>query len=70
MQLKPTNGANFSPIDSSASALSKNTHTTNRQEFVRSVTTKMVEANLSRAHQEFHHLCMTLHKMSPENEFF
>ena len=70
MQLKPTDGANFSAIDSSASALSANTHITNGQEPIWSVTSKMVEANLSRACQELHRLCMTLCKMSPENAIF
>jgi hypothetical protein len=34
MQLKLTDGANFSAIDSSASALSKNTHTTKGQDTI------------------------------------
>jgi hypothetical protein len=46
MQLKPTDDANFSAIDSNASALTKNTHTTNGQESIRSVTSKTVEVNL------------------------
>ncbi len=67
MQLKPTDGAKFLAIDSSASLLSKNMHTTNGQESICSVTSEMVEANLSRACQEFCCLCMTLSEMSPEN---
>ena len=47
MQVKPTDGANFSTIDSCASALLVTSHTTNGQESIRSVTTKTVEANLS-----------------------
>jgi hypothetical protein len=42
MQLKPTDGANFSAIDSSALALSENAHTTNRQESNWSVTSETV----------------------------
>jgi hypothetical protein len=70
MQLKPTNGANFSVIDSSAFTLSENMHTTNRQDFIRSVTTKTVEVNLSRARQEFCCLCTTLWEMSPGHVIF
>jgi hypothetical protein len=70
MQLKPTHGANFSAIDSSASALSKNTHTTNGQDFIQSVTSKIVEVNLSRACQEFCRLCITLWEMSPKHLIF
>ena len=48
-QLKPTDGTNFSALDSSALALSKNTHTTNGQKSIWSVTSKAVEVNLSLA---------------------
>jgi hypothetical protein len=70
MQLKPTDGANFSAIDSSASALFKNTHTTNGQESIWSITSKTVEVNLSWARQEFHHLSKTLREISPEHTIF
>ena len=70
MQLKPTDGANFSTIDSCASALLVTSHTTNGQESICSVTTETVEANLSRARQEFHLLTRTLREMSPEHPIF
>ena len=70
MQLKPTDGANFSTINSCASVLLVTSHTTNGQESMRSVTTKTVEANLSQACQEFHLLTRTLREMSPEHSIF
>jgi hypothetical protein len=71
MQLKePTDGENFSQIDSTASALSDNTHTTNGQDSTRSVTSETVQANLSKARVEFRRLCITLREMCPEHTIF
>jgi hypothetical protein len=70
MQLKPTNDANFSQIDSTALALLDNTHTTNGQDSIHSMALEMVKANLSKACIEFRRLCLTLREMSPEHTIF
>ncbi len=70
MQIKPSDGTNFSQIESNALAISENTHTTTGQQSLRSVTSAEVESNLSRACQEFQRLCMHLWEMSPDHTIF
>jgi hypothetical protein len=70
MQFKTTDGMNFLQVGSNASVLTDNTHTMDGQESVCLVTSAAVEANLSRARQEFHRLSMTLRKMCPDHPVF
>jgi hypothetical protein len=70
MQIKPSDGTNFSQIGSNASAILENTHTTTGQQSLRLVTSAEVESNLSQACQEFQRLCMRLWEMSPDYKIF
>jgi hypothetical protein len=70
MQFKTTDGTNFLQVGSNALVLTDNTHTTDGQESVCSVTSAAVEANLSRACQEFHRLSMRLREMCPNHPVF
>ena len=70
MQIKPSDGTNFSQIGSNASAILENTHTTTGQQSLRLVTSAEVESNLSQACQEFQCLCMRLREMSPDHTIF
>ena len=70
MNLKPCDDAHFSQVNSAASALTHNTHTTNGNESLRSVTSVQIEADLSRARGEFHTLSMRLRELAPDHEIF
>ncbi len=70
MQIKPSDGTNFSQIGSNALAISENTHTTTGQQSLYSVTSAEVESNHSQAYHEFQCLCMRLWEMSPDHTIF
>jgi hypothetical protein len=70
MNLKPCDDAHFSQVNSAASALTHNTHTTNGNESLRSVTSVQIEADLSRARGEFHTLSMRLRELAPDHKIF
>ncbi len=54
MQIKPSDGADFSQIGSTASAILENTHGTKCQQSLQTVTSAEVESNLSHARQFFY----------------
>jgi hypothetical protein len=70
MNLKPCDDAHFSQVNSAASALTHNSHTTNGNESLRSVTSVQIEADLSRARGEFHTLSMRLRELAPDHGIF
>jgi hypothetical protein len=56
MNLKLCEGAQFSQVNSMASALMVKTHITDGNQSLHSVTSMQVESNLGRAREEFHTL--------------
>ncbi len=60
MNLKPCEGAQFSQINSMALTLTVNTHTTDGNQSLCSVTSTQVESVLGRAWEEFHTLAVRL----------
>jgi hypothetical protein len=53
-----------------ASALTVNTHTTDGNQSLRSVTSMQVESDLGRAREEFHMLAVHLWKLAPDHAIF
>ncbi len=70
MNLKPCKDAQFSQVNSMASVLTHNTHTTDGNESLRSVTSVQVEADLGRAREEYHTLCMRFQEIAPNHTIF
>jgi hypothetical protein len=70
MQIKPSDGTNFSQIGSNATAISENTHASTGQQSLHLVTSAEVDSDLSQACQEFQCLCMRLQEMSPDHTIF
>jgi hypothetical protein len=70
MNLKPCEGAQFSQVNSMALALTVNTHTTNGNQSLCSVTSTQVESDLGRAWEEFHMLAMRLQELAPDHAIF
>jgi hypothetical protein len=70
MNLKPCEGAQFSQVNSMVLALTANTHTTNGNRFLRSVTSMQVELDLGRAREEFHKLTVHLWELAPDHAIF
>jgi hypothetical protein len=60
MNLKPCEGAQFSQVNSMALALKVNTHTTDGNQSLCSITSMQVESDLGRACKEFHMLAVHL----------
>ena len=58
--LKPCEGVQFSQVNSMASALTVNTHTTDGNQSLRSITSMQVELDLGRALEKFHMLAVHL----------
>jgi hypothetical protein len=54
MNLKPCEGAQFSQANSTALALTVNTHTTDRNQSLHSVISVQVQSDFGRAQEEFH----------------
>jgi hypothetical protein len=53
-----------------ASALTVNTHTTDGNQSICSITSTQVESNLGRAWKEFHKLAMRLWELAPDHAIF
>jgi hypothetical protein len=70
MNLKPCEGAQFSQVNSMASALMVNTHTTDGNQSLRSITSMQVESDLGWARKEFHMLAVHLWELAPDHAIF
>jgi hypothetical protein len=70
MNLKQCEGAQFSQVNSTASALMVNTHTMDGNQSLRSITSMQVESDLCRAWEEFHMLAVHLWELAPDHTIF
>jgi hypothetical protein len=70
MNLKPCEDAQFSQVNSMALALTANTHTTDGNQSLCSVTSTQVELDLGRAQEEFHMLAVHLWELAPDHAIF
>jgi hypothetical protein len=70
MTLKPCEGAQFSQVNTMASALMVNTHTSDGNQSIRSVTSMQVESDLGRARKEFHMLAVHLWELALDHTIF
>jgi hypothetical protein len=69
MNLKPCEGAQFSQVNSMALALTVNTHTTDGNQSLCSVTSMQVESD-RRARKEFHMLAVHLWELALDHAIF
>jgi hypothetical protein len=70
INLKPCEGAQFSQVNSMALALMVNTHTTDGNQSLCSVTSMQVESDLGIAREEFHMLAVHLCELAPDHAIF
>jgi hypothetical protein len=70
MNLKPYEGAQFSQVNSIASALTVNTHTMDGNQSFRFITSMQVESDLVREWEEFHLLAVHLWELAPDHAIF
>jgi hypothetical protein len=70
MNLKPCEGAQFSQVNSMASALTVNTHTTDGNQSLCSITSMQVELDLVRARKEIHMLAVHLWELALDHAIF
>jgi hypothetical protein len=70
MNLKPCEGAQFSQVKSMALALTGNTHTTDRNQSLCSITSMQVQSDLVRVWEEFHMLAVCLWELTPDHAIF
>ena len=70
INLKPCEDAQFSQVNSLASALMVNTHTTDGNQSLHSITSMQVESDLGRAQEEFHMLPVHLWELAPDHAIF
>jgi hypothetical protein len=70
MNLKPSEGAQFSQINSMALALTVNTHTMDGNQSFCSATSMQVELDLGRACKDFHMLAVHLWELAPDHAIF
>jgi hypothetical protein len=70
MNLKPCEGAQFSQINSMALALMVNTHTTDGNQSLHSITSMQVELDLRRAYEESHMLAVHVWELAPDHAIF
>jgi hypothetical protein len=70
MNLKLCEGAQLSQVNSMALALMVNTHTTDGNQSLCSITSMQVELDLGRAHKEFHMLAVHLWELTPDHAIF
>ncbi len=70
MNLKPCEGAQSSQVNSMASALTVNTHTTDGNQSLCSITSMQVELDLGRVWEEFHRLAVRLRELAPDHAIF
>jgi hypothetical protein len=64
MNLKPCEGAQYSQVNSMALTLMVNTHTTDGNQSLHSITSTQIESNLGRALEEFHMLAVHLRELA------
>ncbi len=70
MNLKQCEGAQFSQVNSMALALTVNTHTTDGNQSLHSITSMQVESDLGMAWEEFHTLAVHLWELAPDHAIF
>ena len=70
MNLKQCEGAQFSQVNSMALALMVNTHTTDGNQSLRSITSVQVESDSGRAQQEYYTLAVHLWELAPDHAIF
>jgi hypothetical protein len=70
MNLKPCEGTQFSQVNSTALALRVNTHTTDGNQLLCSITSTQVQSDLGRAWEEFHMLAVRLRELAPDHAIF
>jgi hypothetical protein len=70
MNLKPCECAQFSQVNLMALALTVNTHTTDGNQSLCSITSMQVESDLGRAHKEVHMLAVHLWELAPDHAIF
>ncbi len=70
MNLKPCEGAHFLQFNSMVLALTVNTHTTDGNQSLCSITSMQVESDLGRARKEFHMLAVHLWELAPDHAIF
>jgi hypothetical protein len=70
MNLKPCEGAQFSQVNSTASAFTVNTHTTDGNQLLSSITSMQIQPDLGRAREEFHMLAVCLQELAPDHAIF
>ncbi len=70
MNLKLCEGAQFSQVNSMALALVVNTHTTDGNQSLCSITSMRVELDLGRARKKFHTLAEHLQELAPDYTIF
>ncbi len=70
MNLKLCEGVQFSQVNSMALALTFNTHITDGNQCLCSITSMQVELDLGRAREEFHMLAVHLWELAPDHAIF
>jgi hypothetical protein len=70
INLKPCEDAQFFQVNSMALALTVNTHTTDENQSLCSITSMQVESDLGRAWEEFHMLAVRLQELAPDHAIF
>jgi hypothetical protein len=70
MNSKPCEGAHFSQVNSMALALRVNTHTTDGNQSLCSITSMQVELDLGRACKKFHMLAVHCWELAPDHTIF
>jgi hypothetical protein len=70
MNLKLCEGAQFSQVNSMASAHTVNTHTTDWNKSFCSITSTQVESDWGRAREEFHRLARRLWELTTDHAIF
>jgi hypothetical protein len=70
MNLKLYEGAQFSQVNSMASALTVNTHTTDGNQSLCSITSMQEASGLGRAQEKFHTLAVHLWELAPDHAVF
>jgi hypothetical protein len=70
MNFKPCKDVQFFQMNSIASALIINTHTTDGNQSLCSVTSAQVQSDLGRAQEDFHMLAIRLQELAPNHTIF
>jgi hypothetical protein len=70
MNLKPCEDEQFSQVNSIGLALMVNTHTTDGNQLLCSITSVQVQLDLGRAREEFYMLAVHLRELAPDHSIF